>query len=126
MAIASILTIVALAFLPAIGPWTVFAIQPTQEQKIVQTTILGLRSAVQYPPLLTGAIVSFPSYRVVLALLAAAALWSFRKARLCIAIVTLLICVSTITTGWHYISDVIGGIALAVVSHRAALGLLAD
>ncbi len=44
--------------------------------------------------------------------------------RILAAIAALLIVVSTVTTGWHYISDVAGGIALAAFSLAAAKRLI--
>jgi membrane-associated phospholipid phosphatase len=40
-------------------------------------------------------------------------------------ILTVLVCLSTITTGWHYGIDVLGGLAVAAVSIALA-GLLKE
>ena len=39
-------------------------------------------------------------------------------------LLTLLIVASTLTTGWHYLTDVLGGILLAVATVRIARRLL--
>ena len=59
---------------------------------------------------------SFPSFHVALAILAAIALSSIRRLRIWVWGLTALICVSTLTTGWHYAIDVLGGLVLAPIS----------
>src|SRR5262249_55436 len=59
-----------------------------------------------------------------LAVLAAAALWPVRYLRWPAAVLAALIVVSTVTTGWHYVSDVLGGLALAALSLAVARGYL--
>ena len=68
----------------------------------------------------TTAIVSFPSFHVALALLSAVYLSTFRRLRVTNWILAGLITISTVTTGWHYGIDVLGGIALAAVAAGAA------
>jgi membrane-associated phospholipid phosphatase len=41
---------------------------------------------------------------------------SIRRLRAWAWVLTVLICISAITTGWHYGVDVLGGIILAIVS----------
>ena len=50
----------------------------------------------------------------------AAALWGFRPIRIPAAILSVLIILSTLTTGWHYFSDVLGGIVVAAISMAVA------
>ncbi len=71
-----------------------------------------------------AAIVSFPSFHVVLALLSAAALWPYRKLRLALVALCAAICVSTVTTGWHYVIDLVGGLAVTLAAQPAANALL--
>ncbi len=59
-----------------------------------------------------GSVVAVPSFQVVLAVLSVVALWNVRWARWFAFVLGTLICVSTITTSWHYLFDVIGGLAL--------------
>lgn len=114
---AVVLTAALFALWPAAGPWTTENIKPTQEQAAVTSYLMRLKSnAPAEVDLKDAAIVSFPSFHVALALLTAAALGLFRRLRVWIWILTALICLSTITTGWHYGIDLIGGLLVAVVS----------
>jgi membrane-associated phospholipid phosphatase len=68
-------------------------------------------------PLSQGAgIICFPSFHVIWAILCAAALWGFRPLRIPIALLSGTIVVSTMTTGWHYFSDVLAGVVIAVLA----------
>jgi membrane-associated phospholipid phosphatase len=68
----------------------------------------------------SAAIVAFPSFHVALALISAFSLGALRRLRVGAWILAALICISTITTGWHYGVDVLGGIAVAAVSVAVA------
>jgi PAP2 superfamily len=106
------------ALLPAIGPWRYFHIPPTQAQTaFCEAPLLAMRLPGTY---VLGSqeagVVCFPSFHVVWAILFAAALWGFRSLRIPIALVTGMVILSTMTTGWHYFVDVLGGIILAIIS----------
>jgi hypothetical protein len=64
-------------------------------------------------------IIACPSFHTTLAILAALALRSVPYLRWPAALLASLIVVSTVTTGWHYISDVLAG---ALVTAAAAAG----
>jgi len=61
-------------------------------------------------------------------MLGAQAFWGIRLLRIPSCILTMLVVVSTVTTGNHYVVDVIGGIIVAVVAmylaDRAARGIV--
>jgi membrane-associated phospholipid phosphatase len=105
------------ALLPAVGPWTGSAFIPDPVQADIARSILLLKSASEFR-LGTGisAIVTFPSFHVIVALVCGVSLWGFRRLRPITGIITAAICVSVITTGWHYATDVIGGIAVVLLS----------
>jgi membrane-associated phospholipid phosphatase len=50
------------------------------------------------------------------AILCARALWGFKPLRIPLAALSGMIILSTMTTGWHYFSDVLAGVLLAAVS----------
>lgn len=105
---------------PAVGPWTTEGYSPTREQSAVAAYLVRLRSALPVSADMEDAgIVSFPSFHVVLAVLAAFALRRIRVLSIFAWVVCGLICISTITTGWHYGVDVVAGLVLAVVSIAA-------
>jgi len=124
--LAVILTSAIFALWPAAGPWTTENIGITREQAGVTTYLMSLKSSVPVGvDLKDAAIVSFPSFHVALAILTAVALNSFRRLRVGAWVLTVLICISTITTGWHYGIDVLGGIVIAAASITAA-GLIKE
>jgi membrane-associated phospholipid phosphatase len=122
--IAAVLAIGLFAIWPAVGPWVVYGYQPRSNQAHSQAVLLALKQYHQPPRDGIAAIVSFPSFHVVLALLSAAALWSNRRARPLLAVLTAAICFSTVATGWHYVTDVLGGLAVAPAAYLVAAGLL--
>jgi membrane-associated phospholipid phosphatase len=124
--IAAIATAALFMVLPAIGPWAVQGYAPTAGQAAVERELLNLKS--NHSVLLnpdSGGVVSFPSFHVVLALLCAAALWPIWKLRWIVAPLSALVCLSTITTGWHYGIDVLGGAAVAAMAQSLAVRILA-
>jgi membrane-associated phospholipid phosphatase len=122
--IATLLTAAIFALWPAIGPWVTEGFLPTAPQLRVTRYLTQLKS----PRPLTldfdaAAIVSFPSFHVVLALLSAVALSGLPRIRLVAWTLAILTCLSTLTTGWHYGIDLAGGCAIAWIAHRAAAAL---
>lgn len=109
------------AVLPAAGPWTLVGFAPSAKQQIFQRLFAEFRSpAIHRITFSDSGIIGFPSFHVIFAILSAAALASIKPLRVSAAILAALICLSTLTTGWHYISDVLAGIALAILSLAAA------
>jgi len=115
--IATILTAALFALLPAIGPWTGSAFVPDPVQADIEKSILLVKSANEFR-LGTGisAIVTFPSFHVIIALVCGISLWGFKRLRPITGTITAAICISVITTGWHYATDVIGGVAVVLLS----------
>ena len=75
--------------------------------------------------LASGGIICFPSFHVFWAVVSAHALQPFRILRYPAIVVATLVTISTVTTGWHYGVDVIGGLLLAAVTTVLANSLLA-
>jgi membrane-associated phospholipid phosphatase len=117
IAIAAFVTAAITALWPSTGPWVTESIEPTKAQAGVTAYLARLHSCAPVALDVENAgIVSFPSFHVVFAVLAAWALQSFRFIRLCAWPIAGLIVVSTVTTGWHYGVDVLGGFALSALS----------
>jgi hypothetical protein len=114
------------ALLPAIGPWQYFHSIPTHLQyEFCEAPFVALRASGTY--ILTtqpAGIICFPSFHVVWAVLCGASLWCFRYLRPFLVVLCAMIVLSTMTTGWHYFTDVLGGLALSAVSLLAAQKLL--
>lgn len=109
------------ALLPAVGPWYYFHTAPVHDQVNCQAMLLGLRRPGPYSPSpVIAGIVCFPSFHVIWAILCAAGLWFIRPLRIPLLLLSTAIAISTLTTGWHYFSDVLAGILIAVASIEVA------
>lgn len=121
-AIAALTTTAVFALFPAAGPWTVYPFSASPEQLLVKTTLALLKSS---GPLRQDiahcGLVAFPSFHVAQCILTAIALWHSRWLRYPAAILAILMCISTVTTGWHYVVDVIGGLAVAIFAQFLAI-----
>lgn len=105
------------ALLPAVGPWYCFHLPPNPAQAACWAQLLSLRLPGPYVFHEQAAgVVCFPSFHVIWAILCGAALWGFRPIRVPVALLSGMIIISTVTTGWHYFSDVLAGIAVAAIS----------
>jgi len=120
VAIGTLITVAVFTVLPAAGPWTVEHYQPTKMQAFVTRELHDLKAGTAAASMDSQAIVSFPSFHCVLAILCACAWWPVRRARYTAAALATAICISTVTTGWHYGIDVIGGSLVALGSQWAA------
>jgi hypothetical protein len=110
------------AFLPALGPWTHYQYPASVEQENYLRVLLELRSGGPYSLDLghVEGVITFPSFHTILPTLAAFALWPVRYVRWPAAIVAGLIALSALTTGWHYVVDVLAGIILAAAACAVA------
>jgi membrane-associated phospholipid phosphatase len=100
---------------PAVGPWTTEPITAQPDQAAITRYLALLQSG--HPMKIDwtcGAIISFPSFHVVLAVLSALSLAkTFPRLRWFAFAIAAVICISTLTTGWHYVSDVLGGLIVS-------------
>jgi PAP2 superfamily len=115
-AFAFVLAIPCMVMLPAVGPWVGWHFAPTHLQQACQASIESLRRGSIPNSDFFGGIICFPSFHVFWALVSAHALQPFRFLRYPAIVAAGLVVLSTMTTGWHYGIDVIGGILLAVIS----------
>lgn len=123
--VAAVITASIFALWPALGPWTTEGYRPTHSQTLVTNYLMLLKTPAPVNLNMQDAgIVAFPSFHVLLAVLSAAALSAIRSLRWPAWILAALITVSTLTTGWHYLTDVIGGLILAAIAMAAARAVL--
>ena len=108
------------ALLPAVGPWYGYHTSARPDQLGSQATLLLIRHSGPCQYHVPAGIVCFPSFHVVWAILCARALWSFRLLRIPAVILAAMIILSTVTTGEHYILDLIAGAIIAVIAIYAA------
>jgi len=108
------------AVIPAVGPWSVYPISASSRQALCEAALLRARSG-GVLDLSNSKIICFPSFHVCFALLSAYVLGRYCKPlRFPGAFLAGLIIVSTITLGWHYYIDVLGGVAIASFSFATA------
>jgi membrane-associated phospholipid phosphatase len=114
---AGLATAALFAVVPAAGPWTTEDIRPSREQAQISDCLTRMKApGAMDIATANGGIVAFPSFHVILAVLSACALGSVRFLRIPSWILCTLICISTMTTGWHYGIDVLGGIVVAIAA----------
>jgi membrane-associated phospholipid phosphatase len=114
------------AFLQALGPWSHYGYDPSPPQAESMKTLLALKTDDWFELNLgdLNGLICFPSFHTILALLTAAVLWPIPYLRWPSAVVAALIVLSTVTTGWHYIVDVLAGILMTPVAIALARGVL--
>jgi hypothetical protein len=100
---------------PAVGPWYGYHLPATWGQAVCQQSLFLLRTPGPYN-LIPLAVVCFPSFHVIWAILSVNSLWCFKYLRIPAAILSGLIILSTMTTAWHYFVDVLSGILVAAAA----------
>jgi hypothetical protein len=123
---AALISIPTFAFFQALGPWSTYGFAPSPQQAGYTKVFFSLKSGEAFPLDLNYAagLITFPSFHAILAVLAALALRQTRYLRWPAAALALLIVVSTVTTGWHYVVDVWAGLLVALMSFGAARAYL--
>ena len=108
----------------AVGPWSYYGYKPQINQDEYMAMLAELRTS-NYVRLdfdYSAGLICFPSFHTSAAVLAAAALWSTPYLRWIAATWAGLIVVSTVTTGSHYVADVVAALALCVAAQLVAHG----
>jgi len=113
---AGLLTTIVFFLLPAAGPFSAYGYEVRPDQQRFLEHFDALRSGRFHQISLSHleGLITFPSFHTSWALLVA---WGFRHHRwlnLPMLVLNLTVVVSTVTTGWHYGSDVFGGILVTV------------
>ena len=86
-------------------------------QKACEASIVALQTGGPSGEL---GIICFPSFHTIWSVLSVVALWPFRSLRVPSSLLASLIVISTVTTGWHYMSDVFAGLLFAGISLACA------
>ena len=103
------------ALVPAVGPWYGIHFFPSEGQRACQNAFLLLRQP--GPHVFENAgIICFPSFHAIWSVLCAYSLWGIRLLRVPVVVLSSLILFSTVSTGWHYFSDVAVGVVIAALS----------
>ena len=112
--VAFVLSFPIFALVPAVGPWAGYHFAGSEVQRNCEAAIVALHSGSGTAAM--AGLVTFPSFHVIWALLSACALRSIKPLRIVAAIVAFLVVLSTVTTGWHYVADVLAGFLIVGVS----------
>jgi membrane-associated phospholipid phosphatase len=128
----TLITIGISAFIPAVGPWLFYNIQPDAAHGALPLSstswpvFLGIRDGTfnVMSGLNSEGIITFPSLHAALGVLFMTALWRVRGLRwIALALNTLMI-LATPFSGSHYGVDVIAGIAIAIACWSAVRWML--
>jgi len=116
--IALLITAAVFAVIPAKGPFALYDLptNPTQDRFVEQFDALRSGEMTSVSLRDTEGLVTFPSFHTTWAILLAAAVWHRRRLFVLVVGLNALVILGTMTTGWHYFADVLGGIAVAVAA----------
>lgn len=101
--------------MPAAGPFDYYGYESTPMQGLYLGHLEALRGTTDLQVKFPTGLVTFPSFHTTWAILLAYALRKHKRWFLAGGIINALIVIATLTTGWHYLADVIGGALLAVL-----------
>lgn len=121
--IAFIMALPIVLVMPAIGPWAGYHVVGSPDQRSYEASIRALHGSMS-AAIESRSGITFPSFHVVWAILSAYCLSSFKRIRFALILTAAMIVISTVTTGWHYFTDVLGGVMLALFSIGVAKHLL--
>ena len=116
--IAGLITTVIYFVVPAEAPTAAFGYEATPAQQRFIDHFHGLRSG-EFKVVSMNALeglITFPSFHTTWAILLAFGFRHYRWLFVPMVLLNSAVCVSTVTTGWHYATDVVGGILVAVAA----------
>jgi membrane-associated phospholipid phosphatase len=113
----ALVTGAAFYFWPADGPFTAYGYATNASQANYLEHFHGMRSGERTLATWRGAegLITFPSFHTTWAILLA---WALRRRPVlfCFSVVlNAAVVLSTMTTGWHYLADVVGGVVVCVI-----------
>jgi hypothetical protein len=105
-----IITLICFLLLPAEGPFVHYNFCASISQAAYLDHLHAARSGLtSFDFGNVRGLITFPSYHTIAALLIVAAVWS-RPYRGIFLILNAAVVITTLTSGWHYLADVLGGI----------------
>ncbi|MFK7817828.1 MAG: phosphatase PAP2 family protein [Planctomycetaceae bacterium] len=114
----TLLCIVGLALMPAIGPFHHYGYEMNVAQTRYVEHFTALRDGTMTKLTLSQAegLITFPSFHTTWAILLA---WAYRRQMLLfipLSLINLAVIASTLTSGWHYFADLCSGVLIAVIA----------
>lgn len=103
-------------FLPTTAPADVISTKlfnPFQYHLVAQFQQIHTH---QTPQFSQAGLIGFPSFHTIWAILLAYTCWSRKKLLYGVSIFSFLVIVATLASGWHFLSDIIGGVLVAFIS----------
>lgn len=125
MILAALATFLLFLAMPAEGPFSYYGFAASESQTHYLEHFRGLRAGQWMWSGLDSAegLITFPSFHTVWAVLLAVAVAHRRWIALPFLVLNVAVVLSTLTTGWHYLSDVLAGFAVALLVCCATGGL---
>jgi membrane-associated phospholipid phosphatase len=119
--VCALATVFLFYLFPAKGPFAWYGFAPTTGQAHTLAHLESLRSGLRKTATWRGSegLISFPSFHATWAMLLAMAFRHRRRLFVLSLFLNVAVIVSTLTTGWHYLSDVAGGILVCVLALMA-------
>ncbi|HEV3339506.1 MAG TPA: phosphatase PAP2 family protein [Pirellulales bacterium] len=116
--LAALIALAIFVVMPACGPFAEYGLTPSHDQSIFLDHFLSLRDGSRQVISYRGAegLITFPSFHVAWALVIVWALRGSRPVFAAFAVLNALLILSTMTTGWHYFADLLGGAAVAILA----------
>ncbi len=117
MIVAGLATLAFFLMMPAEGPFSHYGFAPSAEQAHYLDHLHTLRSGARTCFSFNDAegLITFPSFHAIWAILLTVACIGRRGVCLFFAALNAAVILSTLTTGWHYLCDVLAGIVVAAV-----------
>ncbi|MCH8829985.1 MAG: phosphatase PAP2 family protein [Planctomycetes bacterium] len=115
--LALLITVAIFTVTPAEGPFVTYGLEISAAQDRVLEHLQTLRSGERTSISLADSegLVMFPSFHTTFAILLAASVWHRKRLFIPFALLNAACIAATMTTGWHYFTDVLGGILVAVL-----------
>jgi membrane-associated phospholipid phosphatase len=112
------ITLLIFTAAPAEGPFSQYGFTPSPHQAHYLEHLRGVRTGARTIVSLkeSEGLVTFPSFHTAYAILLATAFWHLRWLFIPVVILNAAVITATVTSGWHYGIDVLGGIAAAAAS----------
>jgi membrane-associated phospholipid phosphatase len=116
--VAALIAFPIFAFVQAVGPWAHHGYAPRVDQEMTMRVFLALKrpEVFRLDFQKVEGLIAFPSFHTILAVLGAVALWPQRHLRWPSLVLAVMVIISTVTTGWHYVVDVLSGLAVAALT----------